>query len=326
MAALFIVLIGLVVISVGAELLVRSTSALALRAGVSPLFVGLTVVGFGTSTPELGASLTATLHNYNDVSVGNVIGSNIFNVALILGLTACICPITVTLQAVRVDLLVMIAASITPLISIITGGVIPRTLGIALLIGLFVYLTRAYRTGRNASPTDSSNIESDVVELLALQNESTRVRDQWWFHTGTAIISLGLLIGGSRAFVEGAIEIARTLGLSELAIGLTVVSLGTSLPELFTCVVAALKQKPDIAIGNIIGSNIFNVMGILGVCATVKPQLVSTEVASVDIPVMLAASVALLPIIRSNGRISRLEGLGLVVLYGGYLTYLLVRG
>lgn len=313
-----VLLLGLVAISAGAELLVRGASLLALRAGVSSLFVGLTVVGFGTSAPELGASLAATLEGAVDVSVGNVVGSNILNIAVILGLTALVKPIHVRLAAVRRDLCVAIGAACVPWIGWVLGGAVPRWLGAVLVASLLLYIAVAYRAARAASAVERSLAAAAPGRVLWVPAHRT------WLDGATTnvlfvLAGFGLLVLGSRIFVESAIEIARSIGASDLIIGLTIVSAGTSLPELITAVVAARRGNPDIAIGNVIGSNIFNVLGILGTCAVVAPQTISAPVAAIDTPVMLVATLALLPIMRSGGTISRTEG---VVLLAGYLVYL----
>jgi cation:H+ antiporter len=324
MTAILLVL-SLVAISAGAELLVRGASLLALRAGVSSLFVGLTIVGFGTSTPELGASMVATLQGALDVSVGNVVGSNIFNIAVILALTALVRPIRVQLAAVRRDLVIAIAAACVPWLGWLLGGAVPRWLGVALVASLLLYIAAAYRAARAASAVERALAAKETGSTLSVPAQRT-----WLDHALTNVLfvlaGLGLLVIGSRVFVESAIEIARAIGASDLIIGLTIVSAGTSLPELVTSLVAARRGNPDIAIGNVIGSNIFNAFGILGACAAVAPQRISAPVASIDTPVMLAATLALLPIMRSGGRISRGEGGVLLAGYAIYLGALIARG
>jgi cation:H+ antiporter len=310
-------ILSLAVVTLGAEALVRGASALALRLGVSPLFIGLTIVGFGTSSPELAASVTATLRGATGVSVGNVVGSNIFNIAVIVALTAMITPLRVELRAVRRDLAVAVAAALAPTLAFMEGGSLGPALGFGFLLVLAAYLVVAYRGARTAS---LELAELDGIVAVPSSGPSGGP----WREIALAAVGLVLLIVGARFFVDAAIELAQTMRWSERLIGLTVVAAGTSLPELATSVVAGLRRNPDIAIGNVIGSNIFNVFGILGLSAVVHPQTISWAVLSVDVPVMLAATLALLPIVKTGGRISRREGLLLLVGYGAYLAGLIV--
>ncbi|MBK8164916.1 MAG: calcium/sodium antiporter [bacterium] len=314
------IVIALAGVSLGAEILVRGASRLALRAGVSSLFVGLTVVGFGTSSPELGASLTATLRQSSDVALGNVVGSNLFNIGVILGLTALLQPIRVQLSAVRRDLLVAAGAALVPWLALPFGGFIPRPAGFALVALLVVYLATAYRQARQTAAAEALRLDP---ELRPAPNESRGavVRD-----AVMVIAGLALLVIGSRGFVDASIAVARQIGWSELVIGLTLVSVGTSLPELVTALVAVRRGDTDIAVGNVIGSNIFNTLGIAGTCAAVAPQAVNHTLLVRDAPLMLVGSLALFPIIRSGARISRLEGGVLLGVYVAYAAYLIITG
>jgi len=312
---LLVILVSLGAITLGAEFLVRGSSRLALRAGVSSLFVGLTVVGFGTSSPELGASLTATLRQSSDVALGNVVGSNIFNICLILGLTALFKPIRVQIAAVRRDLIVAVGAALVPWLALPFAGYIPRPVGFVLVALLAAYVAAAYRSARKAGADDVQLIEQELAPSLR-QVRGAVARD-----IAFVVLGLGLLVLGSRGFVDSAITIARQFGWSELLIGLTLVSAGTSLPELFTSLVAMKRGNTDIAVGNVIGSNIFNSFGIVGVCAAVSPQVVNASLTMRDTPVLLLATLALVPIMRSGGQISRIEG-GLLL--GAYVAYVIV--
>lgn len=317
---ILIIVVALGGVTLGAELLVRGASRLALRAGVSSLFVGLTIVGFGTSSPELGASLTATLRQSSDVALGNVVGSNIFNIAVILGLTALLQPIRVQLAAVRRDLLVAVGAALVPWLALPFAGFIPRPVGFALVALLAVYLAAAYRHARRAAAAEVQLVELEMRPALK-EARGAVVRD-----VVLVVAGLALLVLGSRGFVDAAIGIARQIGWSELVIGLTLVSVGTSLPELVTSLVAVRRGNTDIAVGNVIGSNIFNALGIVGVCAAVAPQAVNHALLVRDAPLMLLLSLALLPIMRSGGQISRLEGGALAGAYVAYAAYLIVSG
>lgn len=312
---ILIIVVSLVAVTAGAELLVRGAARLALRAGVSSLFVGLTIVGFGTSSPELGASLTATLKHATDVGLGNVVGSSLFNIGAILALTAVLKPIRVQIAAVRRDMAVLAGASLVPFVALGFGGVIPRPVGVLLLGLMAAYLWAAYRGARKAGV--------DEVELIARELPAPRraVEVPAWRDILYIALGLGLLIVGSNGFVEAAIDLARGLGWSELLIGLTLVSIGTSLPEMVTSLVAVRRGNSDIAVGNVIGSNIFNLVGIVGACATVAPQQVARNLLVRDTPVLLLLTLALVPIMRSGGRISRLEG-GLLLT--GYVAYVIV--
>lgn len=316
-------IISLGVVTLGAEALVRGASFLALRMGLSPLFVGLTIVGFGTSSPELAASVVATLEGSTDVSVGNVIGSNIFNIGVIVGITALIHPIRTQLRAVRRDLVVAIGAAAVPWLSFGFSGTLPRVVGVLLVSTLVMYLLIAYHSSRRASSRDILLVEDELLDTV--ETPKFRVLKQSWVNAVLVVGGLALLVVGSRVFVISALALARAAGMSELLMGLTIVSAGTSLPELVTSVVAGTRGNPDIAVGNIIGSNIFNVFGILGISAIVRPQTLSPQILALDVPVMVLATLALVPMIRSGGKISRLEGLLLLLGYGGYLAVLLFR-
>jgi cation:H+ antiporter len=326
MAAVTLAL-SLAVVTLSAEMLVRGASVLALRGGVTPLFVGLTIVGFGTSAPELGACLAATARGAVDVSVGNVVGSNIFNICVVLGLTAFFWPIRVRLAAIRRDLIVALAAAAVPWLSLLCGATLPRWFGLLMIAALIVYVSLAYRAGRRAAREERQIAVTEIHSTFEVPaQEAVRLRDRVGTNVVFVIAGLILLVVGSRAFVGAALDVAQSLGVSELAVGLTIVAVGTSLPELVTSIVAAARGNPDIAVGNIIGSNIFNALGILGVSAVVQPQKMSPWILSIDTPVMLAATAALLPIVRSGGRISRTEGAFLVAGYAAFAGIALTRG
>lgn len=319
-------LLSLIVVTLGAAGLVRGASKVALRAGLSPLSVGLTVVAFGTSAPELGSSLVATVRGVTDISVGNVVGSNIFNIAAIVGLTALIRPIRVRFASIRRDLWVAIAAAALPWSSVALDGVIPRWLGVLLVAVLVVYIAGSYRSDRRTCDGTQDSDKSGIQSGLAVVTEGRRPLDRPWADVLMVAGGIGMITIGSRLFVGSAIDLAHALGVTELVIGLTVVSMGTSLPELVTSLVAAARRDVDIAVGNIIGSNIFNSFGILGTCAAVKPQGVNRQVLLIDAPVLLVATLALLPIAKSGGRISRLEGGALILGYLLYLGLMIIRG
>ncbi|SUZ32403.1 Inner membrane protein YrbG [Roseibaca ekhonensis] len=292
---------GLLGLLLGGESLVRGAVDIARTLAMPPMLIGLTVVGFGTSTPELLVSVDAALRGVPDIAIGNVVGSNIGNILLIVGLTALIWPIRVTGQTLRRDLGVMIVAALC-LLPLFWMGVIPRLAGVALVAGLAAYLAWAYLAPRGTPEPDVAVPPKPVWQALA------------WLLFGLAALMLG-----ARLLVDGAVNIAQAFGLSEAFIGLTIVAVGTSLPELATSCIAALRRQSDIAIGNIVGSNIFNVLGILGATAIITPIPVADRFLVLDLPVMLAASglLAVLLLVRSG--VGRSGGAALLLAYSAYL-------
>ncbi|MCA9280584.1 MAG: calcium/sodium antiporter [Phycisphaeraceae bacterium] len=304
-------------LTLGAELLVRGSIEVARRAGLSSFFIGLTIVGFGTSTPELAASMAAALRGQGDIAVGNVVGSNIFNIAVILGIAALVCPIPVKVAAVRREGFIVVLACAAPFAALLTGGRIGRVLGGVMVAGLVAYLHSAYRIGkRDAQRELLAELETEIG--IAPTKKATPIL---WSIVFLAA-GLALLVLGARVLVDSATTIARGAGISELVIGLTIVAAGTSMPELATSAVAAMRRQPDIAVGNVLGSNIFNILGILGVTCVVTPQTVARQVFVLDAPVMLGLSVLVLPLMFSASRLSRAEGVALLAAYGGYLAAL----
>jgi len=309
---LLLILAGLGVLTAGAEGLVRGGAALALRLGITPLAVGLTVVAFGTSSPELVVSLSTAFEGRGDLAVGNVVGSNIFNVALILGVAALVRPAAANAQVVRVDVPIVIASSAL-LVALLADGRLGPLEGTVLLAGAGAYTAYTLWAARREAPEVQA--EADAALPTA---DGPLWRDVLFVAGG-----LVLLVAGARMLVTGAVSIAEAAGMSEAVIGLTILAAGTSLPELATSLVAALRGQSDIAIGNVVGSNIFNVLGILGVTALVRP-LAPGGIGPVDLGVMLVLAVALLPLLRTGFRLDRLEGALLLLAYVGYTTYLLV--
>lgn len=302
------ILLGFILLYFGAEALVRGSSQLAARFGIPPLVIGLTIVAFGTSSPELLVSVSAAFQGVSDVAVGNVVGSNIFNIAVILGITAMIRPPAVHVDLIRREIPIMIVVSLVGAVLVQFGGV-PRLAGVALVIGLVVYLVVSVRMARKQPQPE----EMAVKPTMAV-----------WLCTVLIVVGLAVLMGGSHLFVTGAIEMARKFGVSEAVIGLTIVAAGTSLPELATSVVAAFKRESDVAIGNIVGSNIFNLLGILGITACILPLEV-VGITLRDAAFMLGFAVLLLPFAFSQKSISRREGLVFLVGYGAYLFLLWPR-
>ena len=307
---LFLVL-GLIALFIGAEGLIRGASALALRVGITPLVVGLTVVAFGTSTPELVVSLKAALIGNSSISLGNVVGSNIANIALILGIAALIRPLDVHANVIRREIPIMIGLSIL-LIVLLLDGELGLIDGIIFVAGIITYTIVNVLMARKEKNTE---VENEFKEGLKTK---LGVPVSIIFVIG----GLGLMILGANLFVTSAISIAKAIGVSDAIIGLTIVAVGTSLPELITSIVAAYKNESDIAIGNVVGSNIFNILGILGITAIVIP-LSSAGISYVDFGVMLFTAIILLPLSKTGFKISRLEGVFLITGYIVYIYYLL---
>lgn len=317
--ALFVV--GLALLVVGAEGLVRGASRLAAALGVSPLVVGLTIVAYGTSAPELAVSVKAVLAGQPGLGLGNVVGSNLFNVLFILGLSALITPLAVAQQLVRFDVWVMIGVAVLGLLLGLDGRV-GRADGLILVSAGLTYTVWCIRQSRR---------ENAAVQTEYAAQFGRPARTGWaagFVNVVLVLVGLGLLVLGSRWLVTSAVVIARALGVSELVIGLTIVAVGTSLPEVATSVVAAIKGERDIAVGNVVGSNVFNVLIVLGGAAVVAPQgiAVARSALIVDMPLMIVVSAACLPIFFTGHRISRLEGALFLVGYAAYTAYLLIAG
>jgi len=301
---------GLVLLSLGAEALVSGAVTIARRFSMPPLLIGVTIVGFGTSLPELVVSVKAALDGAPDIAIGNVVGSNIANILLIVGVAALIAPIAAKFIAYRRDLLVMLAASILMLALGIWGGV-GRIAGGVMLLMLIGYLTYAARSGIGVETENQP-------DTLPAWRRSMPIA------AASVLIGLVALFAGANWLVGSAIEISRAFGLSEATIGLTVVAVGTSLPELATSVAAAIRRHGDVALGNVIGSNVFNILGILGITALISPVGISAGMAAVDIPVMILTAFLLAGLIATGSGIGRLAGIGLLVLYSGYTGWLLL--
>jgi len=299
---------GLAFLVAGGELLVRGASSIAGRLGLSPMIIGITLVGFGTSTPELVTSLQAAFAGAPGMALGNVVGSNTANILLILGVTALIAPIAIEKASFGRDGTMMVLAALICLVAV-QLPIIGPVAGLAMLTTLAAYLIYAVRKEtRRPIPVDSSV----PVSLTSRPKASLPL------NLGLAIAGIALTILGARLFVSGAIDAARLFGVSETLIGLTLVAVGTSLPELATSVIAALKKQGAMAFGNVIGSNIFNVLCILGITAIIHPLPVDAQIAGLDIWVMLAATLLLVGMALSRWRISKNEGR---VLLGLYLSY-----
>jgi len=304
-------LLGVGLLTAGGEALIRGALAAAKRFGVSPLLSGLVIVGFGTSAPELVVSIDAALSQQPDIAIGNVLGSNIGNILLILGICALITPLAVQPLALRRDAVTGVAASILFLV-LVGGSALAAADGAIFLAALLAYLIWAYRSERDNGGPVAELHSSEAEELTALPKSVA------WTLTAI-VVGLALLIAGSQVLLTGAVGIAEHLGVSDAVIGLTLVAVGTSLPELSISVIAALRRHADVAVGNILGSNIFNLLGILGVSALLQPLPVPVRILQFDQWVMLGASLLLLLFLYTGRRLSRLEGGALLAGYGIYL-------
>jgi cation:H+ antiporter len=314
-------LTGLVLLVIGAEALVRGSSKLATAAGIPPLIIGLTIVAFGTSSPEMAVSVMSSLNGQANIALGNVVGSNIFNVLFILGLSALVAPLIVAQQLVKLDVPIMIGVSLLALLFGLDGKIQPSD-GVILFIGILVYMVFLIFQSRQEQNQD---VQAEYEREYGGDRRTTIL--QTAINLGLILGGLGLLVLGSRWLVASSIVIARSIGVSELVIGLTIVAIGTSLPELATSVVASVRGERDIAVGNVVGSNIFNLLAVLGLSAAISPTggvAVPTAALAFDMPVMIAVAVACLPIFITGNLISRWEGAVFVAYYVAYTTYLIL--
>lgn len=313
MIALFQAIAGLCILYFGGETLVRGAVALASRLGLSSLAIGLTVVAFGTSAPELAVSLNAVMNNASDISLGNIIGSNIANIGLILGLSAVISPLVVQAKIIRMDAPIMITSMLLAVVFLLDNQ-ISRLEGLILATALIAYIAFTFLQARK---------EPELVQEEYLQG-IPQSRGRLAIDLGLIFLGLGLLIAGGKLLVMAAVSIALLFGMSEAVIGLTIVALGTSLPELTATLVAARRGYGDIAIGNIIGSNIFNVLGILGITALITP-LQTGNILWADIICMVLLCLLTYLFLFSRSKVERYEGILLVLLYIAYCSWLIVR-
>lgn len=306
------ILLGLILLAAGAEGLVRGSSSLALRMGVTPLVIGLTVVAFGTGSPEMFVSLQAALSGNSDLALGNIVGSNISNVALILGLAALVRPLKVRSTLLHREVPVMIGITLL-LAVLLLDGEVGRVDGAVLAIGSVAYTIAIYRAARRQR---NAAVAAEFAEALP-KPQSTRARSVMLVAAGF----IGLLIGAN-VLVSGAVVIAQALGMSQIVIGLTVIAIGTSLPELATSVVAALRDDADVAFGNVLGSNILNILLILGVVAMIKP-VSGAGLRLVDLGTLIASAVVVYPLMWRGRVLNRWEGAALLGGYAAYIGYAL---
>lgn len=317
--ALLLVAVGVVILGYGADLLVRGAVTIATAARVSAAVIGLTIVSMGTSLPELTVGVSAALRGSPDLGIGNVIGSNIFNIGVVLGISALILPMRVHSSAVRLEWPFMFLAS-CQLLLLARDGEIDRLEGGFFLSGIVLFTWYAVVIGRVAVGAQETAELSEEVERHASKSGVRTVG------TALALVAagIGLLVLGGELLVRGAVELARAVGMTERVIGLTIVAAGTSTPEVATSIVAARRGQSEIALGNVIGSNIFNVLGIVGVSALVTPLAVAPEIIRSDVWWMLGLSLVIFPMMRTKAVVTRLEGFLLVSVYVVYLTLLVL--
>ena len=312
-----LILIGsLIILILGAEGLVRGASRLALRLGISAFVVGITVVGFGTSAPELAASLRSATSGHPEIALGNVVGSNIMNIALVLGLTALMRPIPVSLKLVKRETIVVILVSILPMIALFNGGVLSRWMGCLFVVLLVAFL---YWTWRSSRTEGGAPEELEVAEIKPPTGAGSVLAELLLI-----VIGIVMLAYGADLLVKSATNLARAFGVSELVIGLTIVAGGTSAPELVTSLMAIYRGKADLSVGNILGSCVFNILGILGITVIVVPIEIPMSMFVFDIPLMAILAFACLPIFFSGGRITRTEGAIMLGIWMAYTVLLYV--
>ncbi len=310
--------VGLVLLVIGAEALVRGASKLATAVGISPLVVGLTVVAFGTSAPELAVSIQSSLIGQADIALGNVVGSNIFNVLFILGVSALISPLLVSLQLIRFDVPVMIGVSALTYIFALDGRLVLWE-GAILFLGIVLYTIILIQLSRRETAAVKAEYEQEFG------TEPPKTASGLLINIGLIVAGLVMLVLGSRWLVNSAVVIADALGVSELVIGLTIVAIGTSLPEVATSIVATIRGERDIAVGNVVGSNIFNLLSVLGLSTVISPTGINISPIAIglDIPIMIAVAAVCLPIFFTGSTIARWEGLLFLVYYVIYTLYLI---
>ncbi|NNE12209.1 MAG: calcium/sodium antiporter [Ilumatobacter sp.] len=312
--------IGIAALVIGAEALVRGAARLAARTGLSTVVIGLTVVAFGTSAPELAVSIGASFRGETDLAVGNVVGSNVANILLVLGISAAIGGgLVVAQRIVQIDVPIVLGLSVLVFLFGLDNE-LQRWEGILFVVLLVVYITWTVRSTRRSTKAEVATEYDEALSSEKLR-ESSALSD-----IGFVFLGLGLLVVGSQALVEAATDIARALDVSELVIGLTVVAIGTSLPEVATSVLAAARGQRDLAVGNAIGSNLFNILAVLGVTAAVSPDplFVPDGAISLDIPVMIAVAIACLPMFAAGYALVRWEGILFLAFYAAYLIWLVL--
>lgn len=308
--SIFLLVIGLVILVSGGEFLVRGASSIALRVQISPLVIGLTIVAFGTSAPELFISVQSAMQGSPDLAMGNVVGSNICNLALVLGVTAIIFPVPVQKDSIRIDWPMTMGSSVLLYLLV-------QDLMLSYLEGvIFVLILTAYSTFVIVKSRRKNKAGKDILEEADLPAEPSK---SVWKDVAFIVLGTVALAFGSEWFVDGAKALAINFGVSERVIGITVLALGTSLPELVTATVAAFRKATDIAVGNLMGSNIFNILSILGITSIIQPIEVSSVIVGEDMLWMLAITLIILPMMLIKKKITRVEGLIILIFYGYYI-------
>lgn len=306
-------LLGLLLLFVGGEVLVRGAVVLSKRLGLSALLIGSVVVGFGTSTPEMIVSVQAALHDQPGIALGNVVGSNIANVMLILAIAALITPLPCQDPAIRRDSMMVVVASLLMMMAA-QMGLIAGVAGAGMIVLLGVYLSYCYQAERKS--THEKRVEKEL-EISKMKLPVAII---------AAVGGIAVLMIGAQYLIDGATAIARSFGLSEAIIGLTLIAVGTSLPELAASAIGAWRRHTDMVVGNILGSNLFNILAVLGVTSVIKPVPVEGRIADLDIPIMLGVAIATLAVIAMRGRIGRKTGALALVLYGVYVAGMFSAG
>ena len=307
---------SLIILVVAAEGLVRGASKLALRLGVSHFVIGVVVIGFGTSAPELAASLASATTGHGELALGNVVGSNIMNIALVLGITALIKPIPIARELVRKETLIVIVVSLLPYLALTSGGTLERWMGALFVIVLACFITWSWRRSRETGGTPE---EEELDEVKPKPGIRPVLAEGLMLVAGILMLTLGATL-----LVESASTLARSMGVSELVIGLTIVAGGTSAPELVTCLVATMRGKTDLGIGNILGSCVFNILGILGITVIVVPLNVPSSMFTLDLPIMIGLAFVCIPLFFTGKGINRYEGAGLLAAWITYTILLYV--
>jgi cation:H+ antiporter len=312
---------GLVLLVIGGELLVRGAVAIAGKLGVSPLMIGLTIVGMGTSMPELAASVQAALAGSPGIALGNIVGSNIANSMLILGVAALLAPIAVARGTLWRDGGVGVLAAVALLVIGLTTG-LGRMAGLTLMVLMVGYLVLAYRQEKRAAAHSAAFDKAAALENIdpALGTQTQR-QPGWAVSLAFLLAGLVCIVGGGTLLVNAAVTIATEFGMSETLVGLTIVAIGTSLPELVTSAVAALRKQSEVALGNVLGSNIYNVFFIGGITGTIAPTTVPESILGFDLPLLIAVSLAVMVLAWTGARLSRIEGLALVAGYALYIGF-----
>lgn len=309
-----LLIVGLILLVIGADLLVKGAARLAANFGIPSLVIGLTVVAFGTSAPELAVSVKAAYSGQAELAIANVVGSNIFNILFILGVAALISPLIISRQLIRQDVPIMVGVSVIAL-AFTLDGTINKIEAAALALGLIIYTAFLFYQGKKQG---SDSLDGEVADML-------KSKTPVWQNLLLIVVGLALLVAGARWLVQSAVELALAWGVNEAVIGLTIVAAGTSLPEVVTSIVATIKGERDIAVGNVVGSNIFNILCVLGISGLVSPVplIAGEQLAQIDIPVMLGVAMLCVPLFFVGGILNRIEGLLFLVLYIAYVWYLI---